>query len=103
MVGSPANPAYVAAKHGVLALTRTCALAWGRHGIRVNAVGPGFIPTPLTAPAPDAYKADVLAHMALNDFPQPEDVAATVAFLGSDEARAITGALYMVDAGFTIS
>ena len=103
VVGSPANPAYVAAKHGVLALTRTCALAWGKHGIRVNAVGPGFTPTPLTAAAPDAYKQNALAHMALNEFPQPEDVAATVAFLGSDEARAITGALYMVDAGFTIS
>ena len=103
VVASPANPAYVAAKHGVLALTRTCALAWGRQGIRVNAVGPGFTPTPLTAPAPDAYKANALAHMALEEFPQPEDVAATVAFLGSDEARAITGALYMVDAGFTIS
>ena len=103
VVGSPANPAYVAAKHGVLALTRTCALAWGPQGIRVNAVGPGFTPTPLTAAAPDAYKQNALAQMALNAFPQPEDVAATVAFLGSDEARAITGALYMVDAGFTIS
>ena len=103
VVASPANPAYVAAKHGVLALTRTCALAWGRQGIRVNAVGPGFTPTPLTAAAPDAYRANALAHMALDEFPQPEDVAATVAFLGSDEARAITGALYMVDAGFTIS
>ena len=103
VVGSPANPAYVAAKHGVLALTRTCALAWGKQGIRVNAVGPGFTPTPLTAPAPDEYKANALAQMALDAFPQPEDVAATVAFLGSDEARAITGALYMVDAGFTIS
>ena len=103
VVAAPANPAYVAAKHGVLALTRTCALAWGRQGIRVNAVGPGFTPTPLTAAAPDAYRANALAHMALDEFPQPEDVAATVAFLGSDEARAITGALYMVDAGFTIS
>ncbi len=103
VVGSPANPAYVAAKHGILALTRTCALAWGKDGIRVNAVGPGFTPTPLTAAASDDYKANALAHMALNEFPQPEDVAATVAFLGSDEARAITGALYMVDAGFTIS
>jgi NAD(P)-dependent dehydrogenase (short-subunit alcohol dehydrogenase family) len=103
VVSSPANPAYVAAKHGILALTRTCALAWGKDGIRVNAVGPGFTPTPLTAGATDEYRANALAHMALNDFPQPEDVAATVAFLGSDEARAITGALYMVDAGFTIS
>jgi NAD(P)-dependent dehydrogenase (short-subunit alcohol dehydrogenase family) len=103
VVASPANPAYVAAKHGILALTRTCALAWGKDGIRVNAVGPGFTPTPLTSGAPDAYKANALAHMALNDFPQPEDVAATAAFLGSDEAKAVTGALYMVDAGFTIS
>ena len=103
VVASPANPAYVAAKHGILALTRTCALAWGKDGIRVNAVGPGFTPTPLTAAATDEYRANALAHMALTDFPQPEDVAATVAFLGSDEARAITGALYMVDAGFTIS
>jgi NAD(P)-dependent dehydrogenase (short-subunit alcohol dehydrogenase family) len=103
VVASPANPAYVAAKHGILALTRTCALAWGRNGIRVNAVGPGFTPTPLTAGATDEYRANALAHMALNEFPQPEDVAATVAFLGSDEAKAVTGALYMVDAGFTIS
>jgi NAD(P)-dependent dehydrogenase (short-subunit alcohol dehydrogenase family) len=103
VVASAANPAYVAAKHGVLALTRTCALAWGKDGIRVNAVGPGFTPTPLTAPAPDEYRQNALAHMALNEFPQPEDVAATVAFLGSDEAKAVTGALYMVDAGFTIS
>ena len=103
VVASPANPAYVAAKHGVLALTRSCALAWGKDRIRVNAVGPGFTPTPLTAPAADDYKANALAHMALEDFPQAEDVAATVAFLGSDEAKAITGALYMVDAGFTIS
>ena len=103
VIASPANPAYVAAKHGVLALTRSCALAWGKHGIRVNAVGPGFTPTPLTAAATDDYRAAALAQMALNDFPQPEDVAATIAFLGSDEARAVTGALYMVDAGFTIS
>ena len=103
VVASPANPAYVAAKHGILALTRTCALAWGKDGIRVNAVGPGFTPTPLTAAASDEYRANALAHMALNAFPQPEDVAATVAFLGSDEAKAVTGALYMVDAGFTIS
>ncbi len=103
VVASPANPAYVAAKHGILALTRTCALAWGKDRIRVNAVGPGFTPTPLTAAATDEYRANALAHMALNDFPQPEDVAATVAFLGSDEAKAVTGALYMVDAGFTIS
>jgi NAD(P)-dependent dehydrogenase (short-subunit alcohol dehydrogenase family) len=97
------SPAYTAAKHGVLALTRTCALAWGKQGIRVNAVGPGFVETPLTAEALPEHKAGMLAQSALDHFAEAEDIAATVAFLGSDEAKGTTGALYMVDAGFTIS
>jgi NAD(P)-dependent dehydrogenase (short-subunit alcohol dehydrogenase family) len=97
------NPAYTAAKHGVLALTRTCALAWGKQGIRVNAVGPGFVDTPLTAPATADYRAQMLAKSALDHFAEAEDIAATVAFLGSDEAKSTTGALYMVDAGYTVA
>ena len=103
VIASPTSAAYTTAKHGVLALTKVAALAWGRQGIRVNAVGPGFTPTPLTAGVTDAYRADFLSKMALDYFPEAQDIAATVAFLGSDEARAITGALQLVDGGFTIA
>ena len=103
VIAAPTNPAYGASKHGVLGLTKVCALAWGKQGIRVNAVGPGFTPTPLTAAASDEHKARFLEVQALKAFPQPEDIAATVAFLGSDDARAITGQLHLVDAGFTIA
>jgi NAD(P)-dependent dehydrogenase (short-subunit alcohol dehydrogenase family) len=103
VIAAPTNPAYGASKHGVLGLTKVCALAWGKDGIRVNAVGPGFTPTPLTAAASEEHKARFLEVQALKVFPQPEDIAATVAFLGSDEARAITGQLHLVDAGFTIA
>ena len=102
VIAAPTNPAYGASKHGVLGLTKVCALAWGKQGIRVNAVGPGFTPTPLTAAANDAYRQRFLDNMALPFFPEAEDIAATVAFLGSDDARAITGQLHLVDGGFTI-
>jgi NAD(P)-dependent dehydrogenase (short-subunit alcohol dehydrogenase family) len=103
VIASATGAAYAAAKHGVVGLTKSAALAWGKQGIRVNAVGPGFTPTPLTAAATDAYKARFLDIMALPQFPEAEDIAATVAFLGSDEARAITGQLYLVDGGYTIA
>ena len=103
VIAAPTNPAYGASKHGVLGLTKVCALAWGKDGIRVNAVGPGFTPTPLTSAATDAYKQRFLDNMALPYFPEAEDIAATVAFLGSDDARAITGQLHLVDGGFTIA
>lgn len=100
VISSPTGAAYGAAKAGVQALTRSAALAWGRQGIRVNAVGPGFIRTPLTAGVSESYLADFLEKTPLGRFAEPEDVAATIAFLGSDEAKGITGALYMVDGGF---
>jgi NAD(P)-dependent dehydrogenase (short-subunit alcohol dehydrogenase family) len=103
VIAAPTNPAYGASKHGVLGLTKVCALAWGKDGIRVNAVGPGFTPTPLTAAASEEHKARFMEVQALKVFPQPEDIAATVAFLGSDDAKAITGQLHLVDAGFTIA
>ncbi len=101
VIATPTNVAYTATKHGILALTRGCALAWGKQGIRVNCVGPGFVETPLTAEASEAYKANFKAQLPLGRFPEPEDIAATVAFLGSDEAKGVTGALYLVDGGYT--
>ena len=91
------------AKAALESSVRYLASDLGPQGIRVNAVGPGFTPTPFVAAASEEYRAQALAQMPLGRFPQPEDIAAAVAFLGSDEARAVTGALYMVDSGFTIS
>ena len=103
VVSSAVTPAYSVSKHGVLALTRSAALAWGGQGIRVNAVGPGFTRTGMTAGTPPERLAEVAAQNALGRLTEPEEVAATVAFLGSDEARGITGALYLVDGGFTVA
>ena len=103
VIATPTGIAYTVAKHGVLALTRSAALAWGKQGIRVNAVGPGFVDTPLTAGTAQPYRDAMLANSALDHFAGPEDIAATVAFLGSDDARSTTGALYMVDAGYTVA
>ncbi len=101
VVSSAVTPAYSVSKHGVLALTRSAALAWGGQGIRVNAVGPGFARTGMTEGTPAGRLAEVAAQNPLNRIVEPDDVAATIAFLGSDEARSITGALYLVDAGFS--
>ena len=103
VIAQTTGAAYTASKHAVYGLTKSAALAWGKDGIRVNAVGPGFTPTPLTSAASEEHKANFLRVMALKEFPQPQDIAAMVAFLGSDDARAVTGGLHLVDGGFTIA
>jgi NAD(P)-dependent dehydrogenase (short-subunit alcohol dehydrogenase family) len=91
---------YVAAKHGVIGLTQTAAIEYATVGIRVNAVGPGFIATPLL----DALPADALTGIAamhpMNRLGTSEEVAALVLFLASDEASFITGGYYPVDGGY---
>jgi NAD(P)-dependent dehydrogenase (short-subunit alcohol dehydrogenase family) len=98
---------YAAAKSGLLGLTRSLALDYGMHGIRVNVVAPGFIRTRLVQQsidrAPDAQAAerDMVAGVALGRIGAPEEVAQTVRFLVSREASYITGASIVVDGGLT--
>jgi NAD(P)-dependent dehydrogenase (short-subunit alcohol dehydrogenase family) len=91
--------AYTASKHGIVGLTKNAAIEYAEDGIRVNAVCPGAIMTPLmTAQSPERQQ-EILAPQAMKRFGEPEEVAAAVVWLCSDEASFITGVALPVDAG----
>lgn len=101
-VGFATAPAYASAKHGVLGLTQTAAVEYGLRGVRVNAVGPGFIRTPMIAEMendPDTYRTLVSLH-PLGRLGESEEVAEVVGFLSSNRASFVTGAYYAVDGGY---
>jgi len=94
-------PGYVAAKGAVIALTRSLARAWGRHGIRVNAIAPGWVETERQRALwldPEA-EADWNRQAALHRLIQPEEVANLTLFLAADDSAAITGQTILIDAG----
>jgi NAD(P)-dependent dehydrogenase (short-subunit alcohol dehydrogenase family) len=97
--------AYATAKAGVVALTRNMAAEYGPEGIRVNAVAPGIVATPLTAGRLETarFQATIIGTMPLGQIGRPDDIASAVAFLASDEARMITGQVLAVDGGQTSS
>jgi NAD(P)-dependent dehydrogenase (short-subunit alcohol dehydrogenase family) len=100
-VGFRSSAAYVAAKHGVVGLTETAALECAPDKIRVNAVGPGFIKTPLVEKSMDAEALKALEGMhALGRLGQPSEVAELVLWLASDKASFVTGSYYAVDGGY---
>lgn len=113
LVASPFKGAYVAAKHGIMGLTKTAALELAEFGITVNAICPGYVLTPLvekqipdTARArgisEEQVKSDVmLKFQPTKDFVSVEEVAAAALFLASDEARQITGTHISIDGGWT--
>jgi NAD(P)-dependent dehydrogenase (short-subunit alcohol dehydrogenase family) len=102
MVGSATSPAYVAAKHGVIGLTQSAAIAYSGQGVRVNAIGPGFIHTPMVqALEKDAnVKAALIAAHPIGRLGLPEEVAELVVWLASDRASFVTGSYHPVDGGY---
>ena len=90
---------YAAAKAGIIGLSRSVAKEVGRYGITVNVVTPGMIGTDLVAALPEDVREKALAETVLGRLGTPEDVAALVTFLATDEARHITGAVIPVDGG----
>jgi NAD(P)-dependent dehydrogenase (short-subunit alcohol dehydrogenase family) len=100
-VGFANSPAYVAAKHGVVGLTRSAAIEYAARGVRVNAVGPAFIHTPLIEKnmTPEGRAALVAKH-PIGRLGEPEEVAELVLWLASDKASFVTGSYHAVDGGY---
>ena len=113
LVASPFKSAYVAAKHGILGLTKTAALELAEFGVTVNAVCPGYVLTPLVArQIPDTAKARgmteeqvktevLLKAQPTREFVKAEEIAALALYLASDEARQVTGTHVSIDGGWT--
>ena len=99
----PTIAAYACSKMGVLGLTRTLAVEWAKYGINVNAIGPGYIATDLTAPlqADAEFSRWVLSKTPLNRWGRPEDLVGTAILLASKAGDFITGQIFYVDGGWT--
>ena len=99
LYGSPGQTNYAASKAGLVGLARSISRELGGRGITANVVAPGFIDTDMTAELPDERRAAYLAAIPAGRFAAPEEVAAAVRFLASDEAGYVTGAVLPVDGG----
>ncbi|MFF8281462.1 SDR family NAD(P)-dependent oxidoreductase [Streptomyces albus] len=98
--GFAGSPAYVAAKHGVIGLTKTAALEYADKGVRINAVGPGFIDTPLLRETDNPMRERLVSLHPQGRLGTAEEVAEVTAFLLSDRAAFVQGSYHLVDGGY---
>ena len=100
LVGLPTAASYVAAKHGVVGLTKTAAMEYAQDGIRVNCVNPGYIKTPMTDPGMAERYERLMTRVPMNRLGAPEEIAEAVVWMCSDRASFMTGASHVVDGGY---
>jgi 3-oxoacyl-[acyl-carrier protein] reductase len=98
--GVAGGPAYVGSKGAVIGLTHSLAKALGPKGIRVNAVNPGVVQTPMTKSWPEAVKAKAIELTPLGRLAEPDDIASVACFLASERSRFVTGEVVEVNGGF---
>jgi NAD(P)-dependent dehydrogenase (short-subunit alcohol dehydrogenase family) len=100
-VGSAQSVAYVMAKHAVVGLTRTAGIEYAKKGVRINAVGPGYIETPLLDVLEEDQKQQLIDAHPIGRLGQPDEVANLVYWLASDEASFVAGSYHIIDGGYT--
>lgn len=100
LIGLPTSAHYVAAKHGVVGLTKTAAMEYAQDGIRVNCVNPGYIVTPMTEETVRTRLDALMAKVPMKRMGQPEEIAEAVVWMCSDKASFMTGASHVVDGGY---
>ena len=100
LIGLPTSGHYVAAKHGVVGLTKTAAMEYAQDGIRVNCVNPGYIKTPMTDEAMKTRYDELMTKVPMNRLGVPEEIAEAVVWICSDKASFVTGASHIIDGGY---
>jgi len=100
LIGLPTSAHYVAAKHGVVGLTKTAAMEYAQDGIRVNCVNPGYVKTPMTKETMETRFDEIMAKVPMRRLGIPEEIAEAVVWMCSDKASFMTGASHVVDGGY---
>jgi 3-oxoacyl-[acyl-carrier protein] reductase len=100
LVGQAGSAPYSAAKAGVANLVRSAGLGYAQSGIRINAVAPGYVETPLTAALDESVRSQMTARQPMGRLGTPEEVAEVICFLASDAVSFVTGAVWSVDGGY---